>query len=92
SSKDETLKPTPRRSRFKDQDNVSHKRITSVQQEAKSGPINIHPRVQKYLTPAKRQRLSALQTRVTLVRGLMSSTFIGRTDPIQNRTTTTAQK
>ncbi|MEQ2223663.1 hypothetical protein ILYODFUR_038936, partial [Ilyodon furcidens] len=45
SSKDETLKPTPRRSRFKDQDNVSHKRITSVQQEAKSGPINIHPRV-----------------------------------------------
>ncbi|MEQ2293728.1 hypothetical protein AMECASPLE_036409 [Ameca splendens] len=54
SSKDATLKPTPRRSLFKDQDNVSHKRISSVQQEAKSGPTDIHPRVRKYLTPAKR--------------------------------------
>ncbi|MED6234337.1 hypothetical protein ATANTOWER_027307, partial [Ataeniobius toweri] len=54
------------------QDNVSHKRISSVQQEAKSRPINIHPRVRKYLTPAKRQRLSALHTRATLVRGLMN--------------------
>ncbi|MED6243782.1 hypothetical protein ATANTOWER_026837 [Ataeniobius toweri] len=65
------MKPTPRRSLFKDQD-VSHKRISSVQQEAKSGPINIQPRVRKYLTPAKRQRLSALRTRARLVRGLMS--------------------
>ncbi|MEQ2173438.1 hypothetical protein GOODEAATRI_032141 [Goodea atripinnis] len=71
SSKDATMKLTPRRSLFKDQYNVSHKRISSVQQEAKSGP-NIHPRVRKYLTPAKRQRLSALHTRATLVRGLMS--------------------
>ncbi|MED6288601.1 hypothetical protein CHARACLAT_028244 [Characodon lateralis] len=47
SSKDVTLKLTLRRSLFKDQDNVSHKRISSVQHEAKSGPINIHPRVQK---------------------------------------------
>ncbi|MEQ2297025.1 hypothetical protein AMECASPLE_030506, partial [Ameca splendens] len=70
SSKDVTMKLTPRRSLFKDQYNVSHKRISSVQ-EAKSGP-NIHPRVRKYLTPAKRQRLSALHTRATLVRGLMS--------------------
>ncbi|MED6240165.1 hypothetical protein ATANTOWER_016940 [Ataeniobius toweri] len=46
SPKDATLKPTPRRSLFKDQD-VSHKRISSVQQEAKSGAINIHPGVRK---------------------------------------------
>ncbi|MED6243729.1 hypothetical protein ATANTOWER_025836 [Ataeniobius toweri] len=45
SSKDETLKLTPRRSLFKDQDNVLHKRISSVQQEAKSGPIKHTPRV-----------------------------------------------
>ncbi|MEQ2253408.1 hypothetical protein ILYODFUR_031786 [Ilyodon furcidens] len=71
SSKDVTLKPPPRRSLFKDQDNVSHKR-SSVQQESKSGPINIHPSVRKYLTPAKRQRLPALHTRATIVRGLMN--------------------
>ncbi|MEQ2190236.1 hypothetical protein GOODEAATRI_033715, partial [Goodea atripinnis] len=69
-SKDATLKPPTRRSLFKDQDSVSHKCISPVQQEAKSGGFIAQNR--KYLTPAKRQRLSALHTRATLVRGLMS--------------------
>ncbi|MEQ2265890.1 hypothetical protein XENORESO_016330, partial [Xenotaenia resolanae] len=43
SPKDATLKPPPRRSLFKDQD-VSHKRISPVQQEAKSGSINSQTR------------------------------------------------
>ncbi|MEQ2204475.1 hypothetical protein XENOCAPTIV_013660 [Xenoophorus captivus] len=65
-----TLKPPTRRSLFKDQGSVSHKRISPVQQEAKSGGFIAQTR--KYLTPAKRQRLFAQHTRATLVRGLMS--------------------
>ncbi|MEQ2177052.1 hypothetical protein GOODEAATRI_034539, partial [Goodea atripinnis] len=68
--KDATLKPPTRRSLFKDQDSVQHKRFSPVQQVVKSGAFIAQTR--KYLTPAKRQRLSALHTRATLVRGLMS--------------------
>ncbi|MEQ2190278.1 hypothetical protein GOODEAATRI_034154, partial [Goodea atripinnis] len=64
-SKDATLKPPTRRSLFKDQDSVQHKRISPVQQEVKSGGFIAQTRT-------KRQRLSALHTRATLVRGLMS--------------------
>ncbi|MEQ2216978.1 hypothetical protein XENOCAPTIV_027932, partial [Xenoophorus captivus] len=68
--KDATLKIPTRRSLFKDQDSVQQKCISPVQQEAKSGDFIAQTR--KYLTPAKRQRLSALHTRATLVRALMS--------------------
>ncbi|MEQ2213599.1 hypothetical protein XENOCAPTIV_017620, partial [Xenoophorus captivus] len=63
-------KDATRRSLFKDQDSVQHKCFSPVQQEAKSGAFIAQ--IQKYLNPAKRQRLSALHTRATLVRGLMS--------------------
>ncbi|XP_047226048.1 uncharacterized protein LOC124871093 isoform X2 [Girardinichthys multiradiatus] len=67
--KDATLRPSTRRSLFKDQDSVQQKCIGPVQ-EAKSG--GFIAQIRKYLTPAKRQRLSVLHTRATLVRGLMS--------------------
>ncbi|MEQ2186431.1 hypothetical protein GOODEAATRI_028355, partial [Goodea atripinnis] len=53
-------------------DNISQKGSSSVQEELKPPRTVKIPRVQKYLTPRKRRRLSALYTRAKLIRGLMN--------------------
>ncbi|MED6247155.1 hypothetical protein ATANTOWER_032484 [Ataeniobius toweri] len=70
---------------------VQHKRINPVQQEAKSGATNILPRPLKYLTPAKRQRLSALQSNAC-ERFNERGNVDGRADSSQTRTATSQKE